>query len=170
MLRHATLILLASALLSAAQAAPTDPQRLAKFGPWSAYTYTENGGKFCYVAGQPRDRKGNVPKRGEAYVLITHRVAAGAFGELSLVPGYAFKEKTEPSLVIGKETFPFYVGKETAWAKDKADARILKAMGSGKEMTISGIAANGARTTDTYALTGFDKALREIDKTCPKKK
>lgn len=170
MLRHATLILLASALFGAAQAAPTDPKRLAKFGAWSAYTYTENGGKFCYVAGQPRDRKGNVPKRGEAYVLVTHRVAAGAFGEVSLVPGYSFKEKLEPVMTIGKESFPFYVGKDTAWAKDKADPKILKAMGKGKEMTIAGTAANGTKTIDIYPLTGFDQALHEIDKTCPRKK
>ena len=160
-------LVLALASATALHAAPSDPKRLAQFGSWGAYTYTENGGKFCYVAGQPNERKGSVPKRGEAYVLVTNRVAAGAFGEVSLVPGYPFQPKSEPVATIDKAAFPFYVGTDTAWLKDKGDAKLLRAMEAGREMTVAGTAAKGGKTVDTYSLIGFTKALQEINKACP---
>lgn len=145
-----------------------DLKRLAHQGAWRAYSYPEGKGKVCYMTGQPRDRKGNVPKRGESYVLVANRTAADAWGEVSVVQGYAFKGKDDAVAAVGKERFPLFTENGRAWAKDSA--KLVKAMAGGKELVVTGTSAHGAKTTDVYPLASFDRILQEIDRACGRRK
>ena len=54
-------------------AAAATPQILGEYGDWIAYYYRDNAGPVCYMASTPKKDEGKYSKRGDIFVVVTHR-------------------------------------------------------------------------------------------------
>ena len=162
------IFLIAGLLTTGPSPAPAQGiERLGDFGDWSAFQFTENGNKACYMASQPKKAAGDYKKRGDVYAIVTHRPAEKLRDEVSVLAGYAYKEGSTATLTIGDQSFELFTQGDGAWAKDKkGDDALVKAMIKGRDMVVKGTSSRGTETIDTYSLNGFSKAYAAIGKAC----
>ncbi len=140
---------------------------LGTFRSWTAYQYAENGKPVCFMASKPTSSLPAGARRGEIYVMVTHRPGDNQNSVVSVVNGYSFRPNSEVALTIGRQNFALFTQGDTAWAKDgTADKAIMQVVKSGSTMTIVGTSARGTKTTDTYSLAGSGAALEAINKAC----
>lgn len=151
--------------INAAQA--SEPKLISKHKDWSAFTFTENGNKVCFMASQPESAKGNYTKRGEIFALITNRPADNSFDVVSFVAGYTYKKNSDVSVTIGNKKFTLFTQADTAWTSDDAtDKALTNAIKSGNKMVVKGTSTRGTATTDTYSLAGSSAAYDAIKNAC----
>jgi hypothetical protein len=141
---------------------------LGAFKRWDAYYYTENNAKVCYIASRPVKEEGDYVRRGEVFILVTHRPAAKTQDVVSLQAGYFFKEGAGVMITIDKVTgFTLFTEGDLAWAEDtKTDQALIDAMKKGSRMVVVGTSKRGTKTTDTYSLAGFTASHRAINLAC----
>ncbi|MCB1563451.1 MAG: hypothetical protein KDJ75_07750 [Alphaproteobacteria bacterium] len=150
------------------QAHAGEPRLMGRYGDWEAYVFSENGNKVCYMATQPKKREGNYTKRGESFLLITHRPAEGARNVFSYITGYTYKPGSDASAKIGSKKFLLFTQDDTAWGPDaETDESLTASIRKGSNMIITGTSSRGTQTTDTVSLKGSGKAYDEISKECP---
>lgn len=143
---------------------------LGTFGDWEAYRESDRGKPVCFMGAQPKKAKGKYTKRGETYMLITHRPADKSFGVVSVRAGYDYRKETEVTVTIGKNSFRLFTDIGHAFAKDKkSDTTLIKAMIRGLNMVIRGTSSRGTKTTDTYSLKGVAASWKAINKACKAK-
>lgn len=134
---------------------------------WHAFQYMENGNKVCYMASRPTDEEGDYARRGDVFVLVTHRPAEDSRDVVSFIAGYTYEEGSEVTVTIGGETFRLFTEDDTAWARDEAtDRQMVQAMRRGADMVVRGSSSRGTLTTDTYSLFGFTATYNEIAEAC----
>ncbi len=155
--------LFSAPLLIAAEA----PKLLGSFSAWDAFSYTEKGAPVCYMVSSPQDREPKNVRRGDVYVMVTHRPAAKVSGEVSVVAGYPYKEGSEVTVAIGADKHVLFTGGENAWAREvKDDQALVRAMIRGATMIVRGTSSRGTLTIDTYSLRGFTAAHEAIGVAC----
>lgn len=158
-----TLFSLFGALTSASHA----EQPLGSFGDWDTFTEREGKNLICYMASEAKKARGNYTRRGQTYVIVTHRPAEKSSNVVSVEAGYTYKKDSEVEIIIGKSTTKLFTAGTTAFAYDsKSDDALVKAMIRGAGMTIKGISSRGTPTTDTYSLKGFTAAYKAISAAC----
>ena len=70
-------------------------------------------------------------------------------------------------MLIDANLFDLYTNGDAAWASTvDVDAAIVKAMKTGKSLSVTGTSWKGTETTDIYSLVGVSKALEKIDTAC----
>ncbi len=159
-----SILILAAALLPALANAADSAKLLAKSGDWESFTYTEKGGKVCYLASQPKQSVGAAKGRGNVFFTITHRTADKSIGIVSVDAGFAYKKDAPAELDIGGAKFDLYTTGTTAWARN--DKAVVAALLKAKTVITHGTPAQGAAVADTFSLNGFAKAYAEINKAC----
>ena len=166
-------VLFAFALVAFAGMASAANSRksLGTFGDWTAYKMEENGEKVCYMASVPQKKEGNYKKRGEVFLIISHRPAKKTFNTVSLTAGYDYKKDSSVSVQIDKKPeVELFTDHDTAWAAtDAEDKKLVSMMRAGDKAVFKGTSSRGTLTTDTFSLKGFTKAANAIDKACGKK-
>lgn len=167
------LIPLACALLigagsAVAQAPSSASGFIDNFDDWSAFSEKENGKPLCYMASLPKKAEGATGKRGDAYMMVTHRPAEKTTGEVSVRAGYTYKEGTEVEVRVGGgQPIMLFTDQGFAWTREaKTDQALIAAMKAGASLTVKGTSSRGTQTTDTYSLKGFTAALETINKAC----
>jgi len=155
-------------LLAAPQpAAANAPTLIGNYSDWSAYSFTEDGNKVCYMASQPTKAEGNYTRRGDIFALITHRPAESTRNVFSYITGYAYQSGSDVTVNIDGRRFSLFTQDETAWAPDAAmDNSLAQAIRSGRQMVVTGTSARGTKTTDTFSLRGSAAAHDAITKEC----
>lgn len=154
-------------LVTAGAANASEPRLIGTFGDWTAYTFTENGNKVCYMASQPKTAVGNYTKRGDIFALITHRPAEKTKNVFSYVTGYPYKPSSEVNVQVNGRTFKLFTQDDTAWAADAAaDSSLALAIREGSKMVVKGTSKRGTLTTDTFGLSGSSKAYQKISDEC----
>jgi invasion protein IalB len=158
-------------LLLAGNAYAQAPQQMGDYDDWTAYTYKENGKNVCYMASTPKKDEGKYSKRGDIYVVITHRAGENSFDVFNIVAGYDYKKDSTVTVKIGKEVFSkFFTEKDKAWTLSETDDhQLIKAMKRGERMIVEGMSSRGTQTKDTYSLKGFTRAYQAISAKCGKK-
>lgn len=145
----------------------SEPRLIGTFGDWTAYSFTENGNKVCYMASQPKTAVGNYTQRGDIFALITHRPAEKTNNVFSYITGYPYKPGSEVSIDANGRTFKLFTQDDTAWAADSAaDASLALAIREGSKMVVKGTSKRGTLTTDTFGLSGSGKAYQKISQEC----
>jgi hypothetical protein len=140
---------------------------LGVFDDWEAYRETDGGKPVCYIGSQPKKATGKYKKRGDTYILITHRPAEKSIGVISLKAGYTYQKTSETDVIIGEEAFKLFTDLGHAFAYDqKTDKALVDAMIRGARMVVKGTSSRGTKTTDTYSLKGFSAAFKAIGKAC----
>lgn len=148
-------------------AAKSETKRIGSFSGWDAYEHTDKGAKLCYLHAQPEKKEPAAAKRGEIYILVTHKPKEKIRNEVSIYFGYPLKEQVAAQAVIGSATIEMFTHQEAAWAADAAtDQKLVEALRKGRTLVVKGESTRGTKTTDTYDLNGFTAALQAIDKAC----
>lgn len=154
---------LAIMVLSALPAAAQSLDRT--YGAWNVFTMTQNGQKVCYMASYPRSQKGNYNKRGEPYVLVTHR--GPSIDEVSVSSGYPYKVDSDVTVNIDGKVYKLFTKDDLAWAPDQSsDAKLVKSMKKGMNMEVRGNSRLGTYSKDKYSLSGFTKAHKRMKQLC----
>lgn len=158
--------------------APTQPaapkagaaQQLGQSGSWTAYQARDGTGLICYVISEPQKSEPAGASR-KAMAMVTHRAGEKIANVVSFVEGYPLKPGSEVQIDIGGSKFDLFTKDDSAWARTaELDRMIVTSLGKAKHVTVRGTPQKSAPTTDTYALTGFAKALALIDKACSVKR
>lgn len=154
-------------LTGATAASAQDVTVIGTHGVWTAYSYKEDSGIVCYMASEPAKAEGNYTRRGDVFALVTHRPSEDSLDVVSIVAGYAYKENSDVSLQIGSATYDMFTHGERAWNRDEAtDKTMVKAMIRGSKLTVKGTSGRGTLTTDSYSLSGFTAAHKDITTAC----
>lgn len=143
-------------------------QSLGTFGNWTAYKMEENGQKVCYMAAVPEKSSGKYTKRGEVFLIVSHRPKQKTFNTVSLTAGYTYKKNSDVKVQIDKKPeIELFTSGDTAWAFTSAqDNQLVSLMRAGNKAVFKGTSSRGTLTTDTFSLSGFTKAANAIDKAC----
>lgn len=160
---------LAGALLAASPAQADDPTSLGTFDDWEAFTYQSAGAPVCYVFSVPKKTESDkkVAKRDPVYFLVTHFPGRKIRGQVSTIIGYPFKESSTVAVKVDDQAFELFTSGDTAWAAAAdVEALIVKALRTGKSLSVTGTSWKGTQTTDIYSLAGVAKALDKIDASC----
>lgn len=163
--------ILAAALLagpvSAIPAQAQESKLISRYGDWEAFQEKDGGKMVCYIGSAPTKSRGKYKKRGETYMLITHRPAEKKLAVVSIKAGYTYQQESEVDVIIGPNTFRLFTDAGHAFAYDaKGDKALVKAMIRGARMFIKGTSSRGTPTTDTYSLKGFTAAYKAINQAC----
>lgn len=157
------------ALLAASSLARADdPVSMGTFEDWESFTYQDQGKPVCYVYSTPKKTESaKKVKRDPVYFLVTNYTGRKVKGQVSTIIGYPFKESSLVRVKIDAASFELYSNGDAAWASAvDVDAAIVKAMKTGKSISVTGTSWKGTETTDTYSLAGIVKALDKIDTAC----
>jgi len=167
--------LLLGSLCAVALAAPAiadTANLLGAFGNWTAYSEGTGDAMTCFALSPPRatEPKRGL-KRGSVYLMITDYPGRKIKAEPEIVPGYEYKESAPVTLEIGDDKFPFFARNEAksgaAWLTALNDnPRLIDVMSKGVSAVALGTPSRGAKTMDTYSLTGFNDALAKIHAVC----
>ncbi len=153
--------------VSAIPALAQESKLISRYGDWEAFQEKDGGKTVCYIGSAPKKSRGKYKKRGETYMLITHRPAEKKLDVVSIKAGYTYQQESEVDVIIGPKTFRLFTDAGHAFAYDaKGDKMLVKAMVRGARMVIRGTSSRGTPTTDTYSLTGFTAAYKAIGKAC----
>lgn len=162
-----TAVIIAFSFAFSAPAFAGEPRLLSTHGDWSAYVFTEEGNKVCYMASKPKKAEGDYSKRGEVFALVTHRPAEGSRDVFSYITGYDYKAGSDVTVEVNNERFVLFTQNDMAWATDsQTDEKIANAIRGGSDMIIEGVSARGTETKDTFSLKGSSAAHEAIDKEC----
>jgi hypothetical protein len=164
-----TIALACAALFSlAGQALADDPVSLGTFEDWESFTYQSGGAPVCYIYSVPKKTDAvKKVKRDPIYFLVTHFPGRKIHGQISTIIGYPFKESSTVTVKIDAAAFELYTNGDAAWAAAAdTETQIVKALKSGKSLTVTGTSWKGTETTDSYSLAGVGKALDKIDMAC----
>lgn len=136
---------------------------LGSFGDWEAYS-TNDGGKLCYIAALPAKSEGKYTRRGDIFLLVSHRPQDNSIGVVSLEAGYNYGAKSKVTAKIGGKSYAMFPDGGHSFAYE--DAPLVNAMIRGSNLVIQGTSSRGTLTTDTFSLTGFTAAYNAASKAC----
>jgi len=160
-------VIVCALLLAAATPALADPKEIGRFGDWTAFVDGSDAKKTCFVGSSPKKTEGTYKARGQTYLLVTHRPAEKAFGEVSVEAGYTYKPGSEVVAEVDAKAYKLFTQGGNAWAQnEQADKALVQVLRSGKQLVVKGTSSRGTATTDTYALSGFGSAYDAINKAC----
>lgn len=143
------------------------PSRIASHRDWTVYEVVEKTGKICYIASEPRNQEGNYSRRGSPAVLVARLPGSSASEQVSVQPGYAYKENSPVEVKIDGQTFELFTRGEHAWARTDADDKaLIGAMRAGSTMSVRGTSTRNTFSLDTYSLAGFTAAFEAMRDAC----
>ncbi len=148
----------------------TAPQVLGEYDDWIAYYYRDGAGPVCYMASAPKKDEGKYDRRGDIYMVVTHRPNEKSFDVVNISAGYTYKKGAPVEIKIGAKTFGenhLFTDGDKAWTTSpKADGEMVTAMKRGSRMIVNGVSSRGTKTKDTYSLKGFSAAYKAISNKC----
>jgi hypothetical protein len=164
-MRSFALFLAAISALASFPALAQGSKPITRTGDWEAYAYAEKSGKVCYAASIAKKKSGDIPGRGEAFLMITHGPGKSV-NIVSLVPGFAFKDGSEVELEAGSFKVKLFTKGDTAWARAGDDVKLIAALQKSKELIAKSIPAKGKPAQDSFSLKGFGEIYADINKAC----
>lgn len=150
-----------------AQDAVVEP--VSKHRDWTVYKFKDGGSDACFITSaaktartEPRGRS-----RGAVTIQVTHRPGAGTFDEVSYASGYPFQDDSTVRASIGSQRFNLFTSGSTAWTTSTGeDEKLVRAMKAGATMRVQGTSSRGAKSNDTFSLSGFTAAYNAMNRIC----
>jgi Invasion associated locus B (IalB) protein len=145
-----------------------DPVSMGTFDDWESFTYRSGNAPVCYIYSTPKkSESAKKVKRDPMYFLVTNFPGRKIKGQISTIIGYPFKESSTVTVKVDDASFELYPNGDVAWAAaPETEAAIVKAMKTGKSLSVTGTSWKGTETTDTYSLVGVSKAMDKINSAC----
>ena len=88
-------------------------------GDWSVLKYGSGKSRSCYIASAPQEETGNYKRRGDTFVMVSHRPGEGTRDVFELRAGYSYKKGSAVTVVIDGQKLDLFTQGSTAWAKDE---------------------------------------------------
>ena len=167
------LILFTTIIIPSLAAGQIPPKQIKESGQWVAFKFGPNKDQVCYVTSIPIKEAGKYKKRGQSYIMVSHRPSdkPPTLNVFEHNAGYIYKKGSEVTVEIGSQKFRLYTNADRAWAKDsKTDENLVRSMIKGNNMVLRGTSNRGTKTVDTYSLSGFTATFRASAKACKLKK
>lgn len=161
---RSTLVLFSCVLALTISVVPAHAEFLGKFEAWEAHVRDDGGAKVCYAASVPSKSEGKYTRRGDVFLLVSHRPGDKMIGFVSLEAGYTYEAKGKITAKIGGASHAMFADGGLAFAFE--DAPLVKSMIRGQNLTIQGKSSRGTLTVDTFSLSGFTAAYRAASKAC----
>ncbi len=144
-----------------------DPQYRGEFRDWHLYVHEGNQGKTCYIASEPKKEDGNYRLRDQPAVLVAVFPMEPPNTQVSVQPGYPFKEGAVAEVDIDGAGYEFFTKEESGWTKSpEVDSDVIEAMKQGSEMSVRGTSQKDTYSFDTYSLMGFTAAFEAMKQAC----
>ncbi|MCP1336610.1 invasion associated locus B family protein [Futiania mangrovi] len=154
-------------LLIAGQAAAAGPELLGNFRDWTAFAMTDGGQKTCWMATKPVEALPDNVRRGDIYLMVTHRPGQSVKNEVSVITGYTYEPGSSVTATVGTDNWSLFTQGDGAWLRDAVEEqRLVEAMKRGANIRVKGRSNRGTDTTDTYSLIGFTAAHKTISEAC----
>ncbi|WP_292903758.1 invasion associated locus B family protein [Niveispirillum sp.] len=155
------------ALLPVSGAGAAEPRLIGVFRDWNAFRLDEATGPVCWMVSRPKKMEGDFTKRGDVFLLITHRPAERSYDVVNFIAGYPFADHAEVTVQVGKQSFKLFSKDEQAWARDEnTDRAIAQSLRLSSTLVVRGTSLRGSRTTDTFSLAGSTGAYQAIGDAC----
>ena len=156
-------VFLAALPLSVEPAAAQEQKLLGRYGDWEAFAQGSGASRVCYMVSKPQEAR----RRGDIFFLVNHWPGRKEFDIVQVDIGYAFKERSEAEVTVGRGTWKLFTRNGNAWTyKPQDDAAIVAAILKGSKLTVKGISGRNNPTSDRYSLKGSSAAHKAIDKAC----
>ena len=142
-------------------------EHIGVFDDWNAYIFNDAKDKVCFVSSMPSKSAGEYTRRGDVFLIVSHRPNEQLFDVLTFVSGYTYLPRSEVQLRTGDLKVNLFTNEDTAWAKNlKTDSEVAKAMNKNVRVTVKGLTIDGIETYDTFSLKGFNNAMEAINRLC----
>lgn len=162
-----TLLTAALALVVAGPALAQTPSSLGNYNDWTAWSYSGQKGKICYIYSKPSELLPKSLNHGDVSFFIRTSPAEGISHEANFVAGYAFEDNSTVTVDIDGRKFQMFTQGDSAWLVNAAEeAELLEAMRAGRSMTVTGKSRRGNDTTYRYSLSGVTAASDKITNEC----
>ena len=126
---------------------------LGVYGDWAAFRDADPA--RCYAIAQPQRGSDSA-----SFASIANWPDQGIRTQLHIRLSRGVADDARVTLTIGTQRFELTAKGRDAWAHDtQMDAAVIAALRSATRMSVSARAANGARFTDRYALSGVATAI-----------
>ena len=146
---------------------PKQVKQIGVFDDWTAYIYETKKDKVCYVAAMPFKSSGEYTRRGDVFLMVSHRPKEDMFDVLTVVAGYMYMPRSEAVFRVGKAKVSLFTHEDTAWAKNlRTDREIAEEMNKSVRATLRGTSIENFETYDTFSLKGFNNAMDAINRLC----
>ena len=140
------------------------------FDDWNAFIFNDKKDKVCFVSSMPLKSTGEYTRRGDVFLIISHRPNEQLYDVLTFVSGYTFMPRSEVQFRVGNVKANLFTSEDTAWAKNlKTDEDIAKAMNKAVRITARGLTIEGVETYDVFSTKGFNNAMEAINRLCRQK-
>lgn len=142
-------------------------QHIGVFDDWNAYIFNDKKDKVCFVSSMPLKSTGEYTRRGDVFLIVSHRPNEKLFDVLTLVAGYTYMPRSEVQFRVGNVKASLFTSEDTAWSKNlKTDDEIAKAMNKAVRVTAKGLTIEGVETYDVFSTKGFNNAMEAINRLC----
>lgn len=162
------LSLIAIAAAGPVYASSPEPRLLQAYHDWDAFVFMDAKKQTtCFIATRPKDTEGKVPKRENAYIMVTSRPYAGSRDVVSYLAGYTIKPGTVTTMQVDEAKFDLRTDGKIGWSPNTdMDGRIFDALKSGKTLTVTGQTAAGVKVKDIFSLSGINDAYTRAKRDC----
>ena len=137
------------------------------FDDWNAYIFNDKKDKVCFVSSMPLKSTGEYTRRGDVFLIVSHRPNEKLYDVLTVIAGYTYMPRSEVQFRVGNVKANLFTSEDTAWAKNlKTDEEIAKAMNKAVRITVRGLTMEGVETYDVFSAKGFNNAMEAINRLC----
>ena len=142
-------------------------EHIGVFEDWNAYIFNDKKDKVCFVSSMPLKSTGEYTRRGDAFLIISHRPYEKLYDVLTIIAGYTYMPRSEVQFRVGNVKANLFTSEDTAWAKNlKTDEEIARAMNKAVRITVRGLTIEGVETYDVFSTKGFNNAMEAINRLC----
>jgi len=166
-----TVFALVVPLSDSANAQQDSRRAIGSYRDWDAFVYGTGAKRTCHIISVPKSSTASKKnaRRGDIYIMVSHRPEYGVVGEVNAVLGYPIRQGSTAKFNVdgGRKRMEFFTEGTGAWAYDpKDDKAAIDAMKRGSGLVISATSQRGTNTNDRYSLSGFTAAYNAITKAC----
>ena len=98
-------------------------EHIGVFDDWNAYIFNSKKDKVCYVASQPLKSSGEYQRRGDVFLIISHRPDEQLFDVLTYVAGYTYLPRSEVLFRVGNVKANLFTSEDRPRHRQRPDHR-----------------------------------------------
>lgn len=142
------------------------PTAIGRFKDWTVFTDTSDGEAVCYAATEATDKAPKSSRHGDVWFYVTSWKSGRIKAQPSLKVGYDLRQDLPASARIGRATWSLFSAGNEAFAHDKDDASVLRALKRGSELRIEAISERNTQVAYHFSLAGSSAAIDQAAAAC----
>ena len=137
------------------------------FRDWTLFNHSSSDRNVCFISSQPREYKPDDYTRQRSHFYVSAWPKDGVKAEISAKFGKPLSDGSEVKIRIGSARYTLFTKGDQAFLEDPAQQpKLINAMRRGREMIVSGLAADGTSIEDVYSPSGVSAGINSLRRTC----